>query len=43
MSELSKKYKRVIKNVEDNVSNSTDLEYVKKQIDELVNTFKRRI
>ena len=43
MSELSKKYKRVIKNVEDNMSDKNELDYVKNQIEELVTTFNSEI
>lgn len=41
MSELGKKYKKVISNVEKNLKNKEDVEYVKSQIDELVNAFSK--
>ena len=42
MSELSKKYTKVIKNVEEKLKNKDDFEYVKSQINELVDAFTRR-
>lgn len=43
MSELGKKYKRVIKNVEENLQNKDDIQYVKKQLDDFINSISRRI
>ena len=42
MSDLSKKYQNVINNIEEKLKGKEEIEYVKGQIDELLNTFSRR-
>ena len=42
MSELSKKYTKVIKNVEEKLQNKEEIDFVKNQLEELVNAFSRR-